>query len=114
MFLKITRTSGSVGSHINHKQHTVVLMNFNYIKWIYVKVEKEENTGSHHHVQQQQKSAHVPYVLGDYRSPILQADVLKVPYRVPSQRVHTQYCDGMLMDCECAFSVSVSEQDGKQ
>lgn len=30
-------------------------MNFNYIKWIYVKVEKEENTGSHHH--KQQKSA---------------------------------------------------------
>lgn len=31
------------------KEHTVLLMNFNYIKWIYVKVEKEENTGSHHH-----------------------------------------------------------------
>ncbi len=40
----------------------VVLMIFNYIKWIYVKVEKEENTGSHRHYcvpTQQQKSKHV-------------------------------------------------------
>ena len=34
--------NGHLWSDIKHSVHAVVLMNFNYIKWIYVKVEKEE------------------------------------------------------------------------
>lgn len=43
----------------------------------------------------------------DYRSPILQPDLLlTAPYWAPSQEVDIRYCDGgMLMDCECAFTV---------
>lgn len=52
-------------------------MNFNYIKWIYVKVEKEENTGSHHHhVQHSNRNLHKFYTYWvAYRSPILQSDL---------------------------------------
>lgn len=45
-------------------------MIFNYIKWIYVKVEKEENTGCHHHSN---RNLHMFCVCrAGYRSPILQ------------------------------------------
>lgn len=54
-------------------------MIFNYIKWIYVKVEKEENTGSHyhHHIQHHSnRNLHIFCIYwAGYRSPILQSDL---------------------------------------
>lgn len=101
--------------HITQPEHTVVLMNFNYIKWIYVKVEKEENTGSHchHHVQHSNRNLHM-FCLHwvDCRSPILQSD-LTVPHWAPSQKVDPKWLYDV-NELRVCFNCFLSEQDEKR
>lgn len=65
--LKLTRLCRSRQKNTKQTERTVVLMIFNYIKWIYVKVEKEEKhwvSSSPSCSTQQQKSAHVHVCTG--------------------------------------------------
>lgn len=92
-------THASIYTQNKPREQTV--LNFNYIKWIHVKVEKEENTGSHHchHVQHNNRSLHMLSLCwAGHRSPILQTDLINTT--LLSAFLESKHC-------MCAFTVII-------